>query len=89
MRERLQGTAEIGSLGNHPAESLEALRRLLAAGVDARADLRRRNFYEVEDAGRVYYFYVSPVTGKLWLLAVWQQKSPAVTAAPECASCAA
>lgn len=56
---------------NHPAETLEHVRALLAAGSPAQPDPRRPHFYELENGSRVYYIYISPRGGKVMLLATW------------------
>ena len=89
MTKRLFGKVQIESLRNHPAGDVQALQRLLAAGADAAMDPHHKNFYEVEDAGRVFYLYISPVNGEVRLLAVWQAGvSPEVARAAR-ACCAA
>lgn len=75
MNKRLHGRVKIESLRNHPAADVEALQRLLAAGTDASADPHHKDFYEVEAAGRVFYIYISPVTGQVRLAAIWQTSS--------------
>ncbi len=68
---RLNQPPEIENLRNHPAETVEKLRRLLASGAPAQPDPRRANFYEVENHSEVFYIHISPVSGKVWLLATW------------------
>jgi hypothetical protein len=69
----------IENLGHYPAESVETLRQLLAAGAPAKADARRKDFYELHNGSRVYWIHISPVNGRVVLLAVWQK--PTLTAA--------
>jgi hypothetical protein len=71
MMLRMKNRMTIKSLRNHSMETLEALRSLLAVGAEARPDLSRRNFYELDGGDRVFYVFVSPATGKVTLLAVW------------------
>jgi hypothetical protein len=63
---------EIRDLGSHTATTVTTLALLLAGTVDVRPDPKRKNFYEVVDNSQVYYIHVSPVTGIIYLLAVWQ-----------------
>jgi hypothetical protein len=56
---------------NHPAEVVTSLRNLLASGVKGRPDPKRPDFYEIVHESRVYYVHVSPITGKVLLLATW------------------
>ena len=75
MKKRLHGRVKIESLRNHPLQDIETLQRLLAAGADAEADPHHKDFYEVEDTGRVFYIYISPVSGQVQLAAIWQANS--------------
>ena len=63
---------EIRDLRNHSAGTVMRLALLLVGTVDVRPDPKRKNFYEVSDGSEVYYIHVSPVTGIIYLLAVWQ-----------------
>ena len=89
MKKRLHGKVIIESLRNHSTEDVHHLQQLLASGADARKDPHHKDFYEIEDAGRVFYTYVSPVNGEVRLMAVWLANSTpeAVHAARAC--CAA
>jgi len=72
---RLNEDPKIEDLRNHPAESVETLRALLRAGVPARPDPRRRNFYEVDNCSRVFYINITP-RGRVLLLAIWSKETP-------------
>lgn len=48
---------------------VESLRALLAGGVRAELDPHRGDCYDLEDGARAYYIYVSPVNGRVVLLA--------------------
>ena len=61
----------IEDTGNHPDQALAQLRSLLAQGAVATADPKRDGFYEVEGDSTVYYIHITPVTGKVLLLATW------------------
>ncbi len=67
--------SQIEDLGNHPTEAVAALRSLLAGGANTIADPKRDGFYEVEGDSAVYYIHVSRVTGKVLLLATWQNEA--------------
>ncbi|MFQ5663012.1 MAG: hypothetical protein ACE5HL_04195 [Terriglobia bacterium] len=73
---RLNEKLTIDNLRNYPAETVERLRALLAAGALAHADPRRKNFYELENGTRVFYIHVSPNGGKVLLLATWPRENP-------------
>jgi hypothetical protein len=75
MAANLSGNPQIEDLGNHPAETVAALRGLLARGANTIADPKRSGFYEVESNSVVYYIQVSPATGKVLLLATWQNEA--------------
>jgi hypothetical protein len=68
---RVSENLQIDDLRKHSGEQVETLRNLLAAGAPAQPDPHRDDFYEVADGSRVFYIYISPVTGKVVLLAVW------------------
>lgn len=72
---RLEQQPSVENLRNYPAETVDKLRELLAAGAPARPDPRRSNFYELENGSRVYYIHISPVSGKVWLLAIWSKSA--------------
>lgn len=67
--------AQIEDIGNHSAGVVATLRSLLATGANAVADPKRNGFYEVESDSAVYYIHVSPTTGKVLLLATWQNEA--------------
>jgi hypothetical protein len=62
---------EVKDLRRHSPETIETLRELLASGTSVRPDLKRPDFYELEDDTCVFYIYVSPVNGSVELLATW------------------
>ena len=62
---------EIRDLGSHTPATVTTLALLLAGTVCVRPT-KRKDFYEVEGGSEVYYIHVSPVTGIIYLLAVWQ-----------------
>jgi hypothetical protein len=78
---RLNQEPVIENLGHVPGEVVERLRTMLARGASAQADSRRENFYEIESGDRVYWIHLSPVTGHVVLLAVWQRPYASVTTA--------
>ncbi len=77
MAANLRENVQIEDLGNHPVKAVADLRCLLAGGASTIADPKRRGFYEVESDSLVYYIHVSPVTGKILLLATWQNEGVA------------
>jgi hypothetical protein len=75
MDTNVNSMAQIEDLGNHTAQTVVALRSLLAGGASTTADPKRSGFYEVESDSVIYYIHVSPVTGKILLLATWQNEA--------------
>ncbi len=73
MVSRLKQQLNIEDLRNHPAETVEKLRELLSADVPTQPDPRRKDFYEIEDGSRVFYIHISPLNGKVLLLATWSK----------------
>jgi hypothetical protein len=63
----------VEDLRDHPAETVEELKQLLAAKAPLRPEPARPNFFEVEGSDRVFYIYVA--TGKVWLLATWRHEN--------------
>jgi hypothetical protein len=59
---RMTNNPTIKNLRNHSSETVEELRGLLS---------RRKNFYELDGGSRVFYIHLSPTSGKVMLLAVW------------------
>jgi hypothetical protein len=57
---------------NYPAAIVDQLEKLLVKGVSARQDPRRENFYDLEHADRIFFIYLSPLTGSVTLLATWR-----------------
>ena len=74
---RLKDQLSIENLRHHPAELVDELRERLASGALAHADPHRDNFYELECGAHVFYIHVSPVNGKVLLLAVWRAEESA------------
>lgn len=67
----LERELEIEDLRKHPAEAVNVLRDLLSGGAELMPDPKRTGFYELHHESTVYYIHVSPVTGKIILLATW------------------
>ena len=68
---RLNQQPNIEDLRHHGPEAVEKLRRLLAYGALAKPDPCRSDFFELEDGNKVFYIHISPVNGKVLLLATW------------------
>jgi hypothetical protein len=66
--------ATIEDLRNHPPEVIVALRHVLATGAVVWQDPKRANCFEVQSNSLVYYIYVSPASGSVTLLGIWQRE---------------
>jgi len=66
-------------MGHTPSTVVDRLRELLAEGVDAIPDDHRPNFYTVRDQDRQIYFYISPVSAKVWVLESHRAKAAAAS----------
>lgn len=71
MRVNFGRVLSIQDLGRHSVATVVELAILLAGTVDVTPDPKRIHFYEIEDGPTVYYIYVSPVSGKIFLVAAW------------------
>jgi hypothetical protein len=78
---RINERLSINNLNDSPMEAVDQLRELLGSGVEARLDPNRRNFYEVETSGQVFYIHAAPLTGNVMLLAIWRTATPLVETA--------
>jgi hypothetical protein len=58
----------------YPSAIVDRLQTALSNGADLHADESRRNFFDLDIAGRTYFIYVSPVNGNVTLIATWAQK---------------
>ena len=67
-RIQLHGPISVDAMATTPRTVLDRLRELLAAGVEAIPDEHRPNFYTVRDQDRRIYFYISPISAKVWVV---------------------
>ncbi len=65
---QMHGPVSVDAMAPIPRTVLDRLREILSAGVDAVADAGRPNFYTVTDRENSIYFYISPVSAKVWVL---------------------
>ncbi|MGB6525316.1 MAG: hypothetical protein WA758_06220 [Candidatus Acidiferrales bacterium] len=68
---RFEQTMNIEDPRHHSQERIEVLRQLLAGGARVEPDPKRPDFYEVESGSDIYYIHISPISGKILLLAAW------------------
>jgi hypothetical protein len=81
----LERQMQIEDVRNHPVEIVTMLRNLLFSGTRVTPDPKRADFYEIEDAGLVYYIHISPISGKILLLATWPSEAALAAASHEAA----
>lgn len=72
---KLEHELNIEDPRHHSPERVETLRQLLAGGARVEADPKRADFFEVESGSDVYYIHISPISGKIVLLAAWPKDS--------------
>ena len=73
---RIGSGLSIDNLNGYTAEIVAQLEGLLTSGAIARPDPKRRNFYDVENSGRVFFIHAAPGSGKVILLATWPAALP-------------
>jgi hypothetical protein len=71
MRANCGKELAIEDLGQHPAEALHGLRACLSSAPKLLQDPKRKNLFEVHGCSSVYYIRISPVSGKISLIATW------------------
>ena len=64
-----KGDLRIENPRKYPSEAVGELRALLSAGREAKQDPRRKNLYEIQGRDSTYYFFASPSTQIVVLLA--------------------
>lgn len=64
----------------YPAEVVNRLYAALLNGVELHADESRINFYDLNSEGRTYFIYISPLNGRVILIATWAQKRASTNA---------
>ena len=75
---RLEHLSGVDNARNYPPEMIKELEQLLLAGGSASPDPRRKHFYDLENRDRTFFIHISPITGRVVLLAVWLRPSCAV-----------
>jgi hypothetical protein len=78
---RLDVNTVIEDLRSHSAEMIEKLRQLLGAGAEALPDPKRPHFYDIRNCTRTYFIHISPISGKVMLLASWNHGTKSATEA--------
>ena len=71
---RMTDVANIENPREYTSHELEDLRHLLLAGSQAERDPRLDHFYNLEGGKSAYYIHISPITGRVMLLAKWTRQ---------------
>ena len=61
----------VDTVVDHPAEIIRELEELLLSGGTASPDPKRKGFYDLQNHERTFFINISPVTGRVMLLATW------------------
>jgi hypothetical protein len=67
----LKEAAKIRDGRGHAPETFRRFQTLLCGGAAISNDPKRPDFFELQHRDEVFYFYLSPVTSDVLLLAVW------------------
>lgn len=68
---RWERDVQIQDLRDHPRELVVELGNLLASGSEAIPDPKHPELFEIKSETHVFYVHISPITGKVLLLATW------------------
>jgi len=68
---RMEHLSGVDNARNYSPEIIKELEQLLLAGGSASPDHRRKGFYDLENRERTFFIHISPITGRVVLLAVW------------------
>lgn len=71
------GDLQIENPRKYPPEVVGEFRALLSTGPDIQQDPRRKNIYEIQGSDSTFYFYASPSTQTIVLLAKWSRPAHA------------
>ena len=68
---RMKQLPGVDNLQNYPAETIKELEDLLLSGGSALPDPKRKDFYDLGNHKRAFFIHISPITGRVVLLASW------------------
>jgi len=68
---RMEHLSGVENTRHYSPETIEELEQVLLAGGYASPAPRRKHFYNLLAHDRTFYIYISPVTGRVELLAAW------------------
>jgi hypothetical protein len=68
---RIEHLSGVDNVRNYPFEIIHELEHLLRTGAPVVPDPRRKGFYDLKSHERIFFIHISPVTGRVLLLATW------------------
>ena len=71
MHLRMEHLSGVENARHYSPETIKELEQILRAGGYAFPDPRRKHFYDLMAQDRTFYIFISPVTGRVELLAAW------------------
>jgi hypothetical protein len=80
---RMEHLSGVDNARNYPTEIIRELEHLLLAGGSASPDPRRRSFYDLEGRERTFFIHISPINGRVVLVATWLRAPRAVEASDQ------
>lgn len=83
MEFRMTEVTNIENPREYASGEVEDLRHLLLSGGRPERDPRRNHFYNLKGKNSAYYIHISPITGKVMLLAKWSRQTSDCYAATE------
>ena len=92
MTINVKDTEKIRDGRGHAPEVFREFKALLSGGAAISSDPKRPDIYELQRGNEIFYFYLSPITGEVLLLAVWEPGhgsraailEVAISARPDC-----
>ena len=75
---RMEHLPGVDNVRNYPPEIIKELEQLLLAGVSASPDPKRNHFFDLANHERTFFIHISPITGRVVLLAAWLRPACAV-----------
>jgi hypothetical protein len=70
---RMKQLPGVDNLRNYSAEIIKELEELLLSGESALPNPKRKGFYDLENYERTFFIHISPITGRVALLATWRK----------------
>ena len=80
---RLEYLSGVDNVRSYPNDIIGELEQLLLAGGPASPDPKRKNFYDLESPERTFFIHISPINGRVVLVATWLRARKAVDLADQ------